>query len=233
MSTNTSDTEKTITDPAEIRATFAAWAAADESHPTKLSLVLAPLHDAVWWDGHDDIRDVDGDPLPRAFAVAAGTGGEIAVYISTAEEGRVCFYANGPSIALGPQHVRAVKTNSALVHREVEGLEYALTLLPGEGATVGCQHITRTGCRQVVDILAAHLGLEVRPAARWKVGDSVRITGRGSIPDYEWIAGMPERVGSVGTIGLVDRNPSDPVPVHVKFADGDSYWWALDSLEAV
>lgn len=165
MSTNTSDTEKTITDPAEIRATFAAWAADDNSHPSKLSLVLAPLHDKVWWDCGAS-EDVDGDSLPREVVLAAGTGGELPVDVQAAEPGRVCFWLkDGGIVALGPQHVRAIKTNSALVHREVEGLGYALTLLPGEGCAVGCQNITRAGCRQIVDVLAAHLGLEVRPKA--------------------------------------------------------------------
>lgn len=233
MSTNTSDTEKTITDPAEIRAAFAAWAADEDSWPTRLSLVLAPLHDRVWWDSYS-AGDTDGDGLPRSFIVAAGTGGEVAVNITDAEIGRVCFREpTGSTVALGPQHVRAIKTNSPLVHREVDGLEYTLTLLPGEGATVGCQHITRAGCRQVVDILAAHLGLEVRPAARWKVGDLVKVTGRGSIPDHEWIEWMESRVGQVGTVEYVSRAECDSVPVRVKFADGDGWWWAPDSLEAV
>jgi hypothetical protein len=235
MSTNTSDTEKTVTDPAEIRATFAAWAADDESHPSKLSLVLAPLHDAVWWDG-DDIRDVDGDPLPRAFAIAAGTGGEIAVDISVAEEGRVCFYAGGPSVALGPQHVRAFKMNSPLVHREIDGLEYALTLLPGEGAMVGCQHITRAGCRQVVNILAAHLGLEVRPKAEWRPGDLVRVARRSD--DFAdggdtWIKDMDSLIGETVRIVRVWQHPGG-VDYDIRRV-GDTATWYLPaaSLEAI
>lgn len=233
MSTNTSDIEKTITDPAEIRATFAAWAADDESHPSKLSLVLAPLHDAVWWDG-DDIRDVDGDPLPRAFAIAAGTGGEIAVDISVAEEGRVCFYAGGPSVALGPQHVRAIKTNSSLVHREVEGLKYALTLLPGEGATVGCQHITRAGCRQVVDILAAHLGLEVRPLAVFRVDARVRCVRKSDAfaGDDVWTEGMDHLVGHEGRVLRAVRSEKG-VDYLVQFGTTERWYMPTDSLEAV
>lgn len=233
MSTNTSDTEKTITDPAEIRATFAAWAADDDSHPSKLSLVLAPLHDPVWWDDYA-AGDSDGDGLPRVCVVAAGTGGDLAVTVTDAEQGRVVFtVSSGASVALSPQHVRAIKTNSPLVHREIEGLEYALTLLPGEGCTVGCQHITRAGCRQIVDILAAHLGLEVRPAVRWKVGDVVRVAGRGSVPDHEWVGGMSERIGLVGKVEYAIGDPTDQVPIRVTFADGAGFWWAADSLEAV
>lgn len=236
MSTNTNDTdtEKTITDPAEIRAAFAAWAADDDTHPSNLSLVLAPLHDAVWWD-YDCAKDVDGDPLTRAFAVAAGTGGEISVSVVTAEEGRVCFSSGGPSCALGPQHVRAIKTNSPFVHRKIDGLEYALTLLPGEGATVGCQHITRAGCRQVVDILTAHLGLEVRPHAERRPGDRVRVVRKSNafVGGDVWTDSMDALIGQEVKVVRVCRN-TDGVDYDV-LADGDRETWTVpaDSLEAV
>lgn len=234
MSTNTSDTEKTITDPAEIRATFAAWAADDDSHPSKLSLVLAPLHDKVWWDG--GASDFDGDELPREVIQAAGTGGELPCEVHLAEIGRVAFrLSDRQQVALAPQHVRAIKTNSPLVHREVEGLEYALTLLPGEGCAVGCQNITRAGCRQIVDILAAHLGLEVRPRAEWRRGDRVRVACRVETfaAGDTWPPEMDQLIGKSGTIRNVLRAASG-VDYDVEL-DGRAGPWCFPaaSLEAV
>lgn len=237
MSTNTSDTEKTITDPAEIRATFAAWAADDDSHPSELSLVLAPLHDKVWWGDCGTIEDVDGDSLPREVALTAGTGGELAVQVSTAEyENRIVFVTTSEhAIALGPQHVRAIKTNSPLVHREVEGLEYTLTLLPGEGCTVGCQNITRVGCRQIVDILAAHLGLEVRPGAAFRAGDRVRCVREAAFPtdsDEVWVEAMNALIGREGKVVRSIRN-MDSVDYLVEFGTTDRWYMPAASLEAV